>query len=256
MNATQTRQYEMLARVREFGENHRDLFPESSHAGQTIGQVAAAVEQLRGHAVSKMVTAKEGKNIRAFARRALIDQLVKMHRTARVIGETTPGLDDKFRLPRPRTDPGLITAARVFARDAVPLEDRFIARAMSTTFLTDLETLVAQFEDAIRQCDVSREENTAARAHIKAALQSGFAAVRELEAMLANHLHDDPVTLEVWERERRVDYPRRGKNAAVAPAPAPVPAAATPVTAAATSGADHMTRHSCGNGGTTTNREH
>jgi hypothetical protein len=246
----------MLARVREFGENHRDLFPESSHAGQTIGQVAAAVEQLRGHAVSKMVTAKEGKNIRAFARRALIDQLVKMHRTARVIGETTPGLDDKFRLPRPRTDPGLITAARVFARDAVPLEDRFIARAMSTTFLTDLETLVAQFEDAIRQCDVSREENTAARAHIKAALQSGFAAVRELEAMLANHLHDDPVTLEVWERERRVDYPRRGKNVAVAAGSGTCASRYHAGGCGGDVGGGQMTRHSYGNEGTTTDREH
>ena len=81
MNAVQTRQYEMLVRVREFGDVHRDLFPESSRAGQTFGQVAAAVAQLSGHAVSKMLTAQEGKSTKAIAREALIDQLDKMHRT-------------------------------------------------------------------------------------------------------------------------------------------------------------------------------
>ena len=225
MNTTQTRQYKMLAGVREFGENHRDLFPESSRAGQAFGQVAAVVAQLGVHAVSKMLTAREGKQNRANARRALIDQLQKMHRTARVMAEATPGLDDKFRLPHPRTDPALVTAGRAFARDAVPFKGQFIERAMPKMFLRDLDDLVAKFEDATRQCDVAREGNTAARASIKAALSSGFAAVRELDAIVANHLHDDPVTLAVWESERRVKYPRPGKTEGPAPAPAPKPAA-------------------------------
>jgi hypothetical protein len=52
------------------------------------------------------------------------------------------------------------------------------------------------------------------------ALQAGFAAVQKLDVLVANLLHDDPVTLAVWERDRRVEYWSRGE-AASAPAPAP-----------------------------------
>ena len=43
MTTIETRPYEMLVRVRDFGEAHRDRFPASSVAGQAFATVGEAV---------------------------------------------------------------------------------------------------------------------------------------------------------------------------------------------------------------------
>jgi hypothetical protein len=46
----------LLARVRDFGEAHKDLFPESSDGGQAFAIVSAAVAKLLVYARSKVST--------------------------------------------------------------------------------------------------------------------------------------------------------------------------------------------------------
>jgi len=62
-------------------------------------------------------------------------------------------------------------------------------------------------------------------------MSSGLAAVRSLNAIVTNHLHDDAVTRTVWDRERRIVYPKR------TPTPEPAPAAAAPESATETKAA-------------------
>jgi hypothetical protein len=226
MNTIETRRYEMLVRVRDFGENHGHLFPESSQAGQQFAAVAAAVQQLEEHAVAKMSTARGGVSPKSMARGALRSRLGAISRTARAISDTTPGLEDKFQLPNPITDQGLLTAGRMFARDAEAFTALFIGHAMPATFISDLKNRVEKFEQAVRDREAGRDANTAARASIEAALSSGLAAVRKLDVMVGNRLHDDPVTMAVWERDRWVDYPNRPRRVL---APASEPAAPPPV---------------------------
>jgi hypothetical protein len=138
MREIETRRYEMLVRVSEFGEAHSHLFPESSLAGEMFATVGEAVTQLSAHTVSKMSTARGGTSTRALARRELRDRLEAIGRTAREIGATTEGLEDKFQLPATPTDLALLTAGRLFARDAEEFKTHFIAHAMPETFLADL----------------------------------------------------------------------------------------------------------------------
>ena len=225
MKSLETRQYEMLVRVRDFGEANSHLFPASSVAGEAFAAVAAAVTQLSEHAVSRMSTLRGGAAAAATARGALRDRLEAVVRTARVLREETPGLEDKFELPDQPADQELVTAGRLFARDAEPLKARFIAHALPETFLADLTQGVEQFEQAIRGRDAERDGNIAAKASIDAALEAGLAAVRKLDGIVANHLHDDRVTMAVWNRDRRVGYRNRPKAAAPA---APVASAVVP----------------------------
>jgi hypothetical protein len=229
MKAIETRQYRMLARVRDFGNIHRDLFPESSPGGRQFAAVAEAVKQLSEQAMSNTAAAREGASTKAKGRRALIDRLEAISRTARVMADGTPGLEDKFHLPDPQTDETLLTAGRVFARDAAGFKSQFVAHGMPKTFLADLNDLVAKFEMGTRHRDAGRNEQTAARASIEAALDSGMEAVRKLGVIVTNRLHDDPVMLAVWERERRVGYPRL-KNATPAPTVAPTAPVSAPQT--------------------------
>jgi hypothetical protein len=234
MKAIDTRRYEMLVRVRDFGETHGDLFQETSLAREQFTAVAAVVNQLSGHAVTTMAAEREGLQRKAMARAALADQLQTISRTARGMSEDTPGLEDKFRLPVRGSIQTLLTAGRLFARDAEAFESQFIAHAMPPTFLGDLHAIVQAFERAIHDRVESKEDQIAARSNIAAALLSGASAVRKLDAILANQLRNDPATLAVWRHDRRVDYTRRGKRATGVPAPPPVTPASPPSAVPAT----------------------
>ena len=241
MKTIQRRKYERLVKVRDFGEAHQNQFPESSFARDHFATVDAAVKALSQHAVSKMSADREGKSTKAMARDALLTRLEAISETARAVGQDTPGLEDKFHMPEHRTDQALLTAGRMFARDAGAFASQFIGHAMPATFIADLNGLVEQFEQAIHARQAGKDEQTAARANIEAALASGFVALQKLDAIVTNHLHDDAVTMAVWRGDRLVDYRSRKRSTGTAstpastPGPAPAPTPAPPVPAPAAS---------------------
>jgi hypothetical protein len=240
MTAIETRRYEMLVRVRDFGSTHGDLFPESTLAREQFTTVSAAVKELGEYAVRKMAAKQEGKKTKAIVREALLDRLESIAITARAIARDTPGFEDRFHVPRPRNDQGLLTAGRLFARDAEVLKNQFLAHAMRDTFVADLIESVETFEQAIRERETGKGAQTAARASMQEALATGTAAVQKLDAMVNNHLRDDPETTALWRSVRRIGHARRPRKGAAAPqpapsAPTPAPPAATPTPAAARS---------------------
>ncbi len=236
MNTNEVRRYEMLQRVQKFGETHRELFPASETGGEAMAAVAAAVRQLSEQAVSKVTTAQGGKRAKALARRALTLRLEAVRRSARAIAEDDPGFDDPFQMPRSRSAQALLIAGRAFVREAEARKERFLAYRSPETFVTSLSVLVDALEQAIHSREAGRDGVASARAGIQAALASGFAAIRKLDVIVVNQLQDDPMTLAVWERDRRVDYSRRVRKAASPPPdtpaagePAPAVAAGQPV---------------------------
>ena len=72
-------------------------------------------------------------------------------RTARVIGETKPGFDDKFRMPRGDNDQAMLDLARGIAAivaDAT-VKAEFIRHALPTDFVEDLNTDITAMQAAI-----------------------------------------------------------------------------------------------------------
>src|SRR5437870_3746571 len=118
MNVLDIRRYEMLVRVRQFGAAHPDAFPATSLGGQMFAAVGLAVDALDQQGASQVPglgAAKEATASKAAARAALHETLDAVSHTARALALDTPGLDDKFRLPRSRNDQRLLNAARAFA---------------------------------------------------------------------------------------------------------------------------------------------
>ena len=225
MNSLNTRRLEMLVRVRDFGAAHRDLFPASTLGGKMFAAVGSAVAALSQQAASQMSgrgTARGGSSSKAVARAALREHLQAISRTARALALDNPGLDDKFRVPQTSGHQALLSAARAFADDAAPLSKAFIAHDMPTTFLTQLNADLQEFEQAIRKHAVGKDTHIAARAGIETAMEAGLTAVQRLDAIVANRLRDDPTTVAVWDSVRHVGRASRTKNGA--PTPLPVPA--------------------------------
>ena len=94
MNILETRRYEMLVRVRDFGASHRAAFRKVPLGGKMFAEVASAVTELGEQAASQISgrsTVREGSSSKAVARAALRDSLDATSRTARALALDTPG---------------------------------------------------------------------------------------------------------------------------------------------------------------------
>jgi len=78
----------------------------------------SVISELDGHVSSEEVgkgSKLAGTATRAVAREALREDIEAIVHTARVIGETRPGFDDKFRRPRGDNDQAMLDLARGIA---------------------------------------------------------------------------------------------------------------------------------------------
>jgi hypothetical protein len=107
---------------------------QTNQARQHFADVAAAVKELSGYTVDKMRATEEGKTNKAATREALASRLRTISRTARLIAADNPGMEDKFKYPKPQTDQALIAAGHLFAQDAEAFAGAFVAQVMPKTF--------------------------------------------------------------------------------------------------------------------------
>ena len=229
MTALQTRQLEMLTRVQAFGQIHAGTVPERSVGAQAFAAIATAIRHLSEQAVSQRVATRDGQSAQVRARAALVAQLDAISRTARVLARQRPGFDEAFRRPKTRSDQALLATGRAVAQEAAVFRDQFVGHGMPATFIDELGAGIDALAQATRHRDANRNGQAAARVTIKAAVASGIEAVRTLDVVLANQLRDDAATMAMWERSRRVEYPRRTRKLVpIVPTPAVPPSPAEP----------------------------
>ena len=232
MNITDTRRYEMLVRVGDFGVAHTDIFPADSVGGQMFKAVAEAAKALGHHAAAETQSrgaAGEALRTKVATRERLETALNVLRRTARALAIDTPGLDSKFRHPGSQGERAFVDSARAFSKDARTLATALFAHGLPPTFLDDLDATIIAFEAAIRDHATSRATLATARAGISAALETGLTAVQRLDAVVPNVLHGDSATCAGWERARQLGRLTRarkdGRKTSQQPAAPPAPPA-------------------------------
>lgn len=201
MKDTERRRLEMFIRVREFGTAHAAQFPATSFAGEQFAALNSAISALETHASAQSSGqggARQGAAGKAAARDELMRDLEAISRTARSMALTTPGLDDKFRIPHNKSNQDVLAAARAAAVDALPLKAEFIRRGMPADFLEDLAADITAMEQAISQKARGTESHVAATAAIDTEIERGMNAVRQLDPVVRNTFVSDPATLAAW----------------------------------------------------------
>lgn len=226
MNDHDTRRYEMLLRVREFGASHASAFPAGSIPMELLARIGAVVDELSTHAVTKTTglgTTREGSAGRSQMRERLRRDLDAIVKTARSMARKIPNVDARFRIPRRYGDQTLIELARTFVQNATPLAAEFESRLMPANFIAKLEQDIDAFERALQVQRQGMETKIRAGAAIETTIRAGMDAVRELDSMVRNVYGSDPATLTLWARSIRV---RRTASSPAPRPPDPVPAPA------------------------------
>jgi hypothetical protein len=203
MNDNLRRRYVMLLSVLSFGVQYAAFFAINSLGHQLFEELRAIVneiEQLAAAKESNSRAAREGTTNREEARTDLREEMEDISDTARSMALVTPGLEDKFRIPRGKvSDVDLLNIARAFAKDALPLKDEFIRYGLPADFLERLNAGIAAFEQAIDKQQMSRRSKKSATAGLPEAVERGVNKVRQLNAVVRNTFRDDPVKLAEWE---------------------------------------------------------
>jgi len=208
MNVHELRRYQMLQRVRRFADTFHDAFADIPLAGQMFTAVEESVDAFNREATRHVGAVQHARNstiAKADARKAVLQQLRAIRRTARALAIDAKGLDERFRLPREPRDLLLASFARVVVRHAAPLEQTFIAYAMPGTFLADLTQAIRDFEAAIGHRHAATGAHISARVGIEQTVARGFGAVRRLDVIVTNRLGHDPSALAAWRCARRIE---------------------------------------------------
>ena len=214
MNTVISHLLEMFVRVHDFGAERAGSFPANSLGGEQFAIVAVVVEALTGETTSQTSgksSVQQATASRAAAREALRESMQAITRTARAMALDTPGLENKFRMPRGGSDQALMTTARAFAADAAPLKTDFIRHELAASFVEDLKDDIADLERAVGGQNTGREAQVTATASIDQAVERGMNAVRRLDAIVRNKFRDDPATLAAWESARHIERSQHGK---------------------------------------------
>jgi hypothetical protein len=208
MNNVITRTSEMFVRVDAFRSERAASFPADSLGGEQFAIVAEVIRTLTDATTSQTSgksSVQQATASRTDARERLHDSLQAITRTARAMALDTPGLENKFRLPRSGSDQALLITARAFAADALPLKAEFIRHELPASFIEDLKDDIADLEHAMGGQNTGRDAHVTATASIETVIERGMNAVRKLDAIVRNKFRNDPATLAAWESARHVE---------------------------------------------------
>ncbi|HMV85107.1 MAG TPA: hypothetical protein PKC13_25780 [Blastocatellia bacterium] len=209
------RRYEMLKRVRDFSLTNHQAFAEGSLGKELFTAIAGIVSDLDAHGanqISGKSAAQSQTATKAALREDLREALATLNRTARVMAMETPGLDDKFRLPRTNNDQVLLNAARAFIADAQAHKEAFVKHELPADFLERLTQQINGFEQALTQQSAAISAKVAAKTAIDETIGRGLQTVRQLDVVIRNKFNGDAVMLAAWARASHVE--RRSYNSA------------------------------------------
>lgn len=226
MKDIERRGYEMLVRAEDYITARPADFPAESAAGILLISLREAIATIRAKASeqdSGLNIREEGTEMRSIAREQLRDQLEAICRTAAAlaVAGTTPGLENRFRMPRGNNDQALINAARAAAQEAAPIAERFIGFGLSQNFIAELNTAITKFEEAINRQNTGRDTHVAATTAIDEALERGINIVRQLDAIVRNKYRDNPAQLSAWQSASHIERSPQRAPQEKQPPPAP-----------------------------------
>lgn len=203
MTKDQRFRYEMFVRVRDFGMTNRALFPEASTGRAMFDTVSSSVAEIEEQLTKRDLARAESQRVKVTTRRAVTESMKAIAHTARRVmrggAEVNP-----FRMPGRKSSSAVLSKARMFIEQASLRQDEFIRFGLPSTFVSDLRQNVERLEQAVTVRLNSRASRRRAQSGIETALARGFAAILDLDAIVANTLRLDPLRLAEWRGARHV----------------------------------------------------
>jgi hypothetical protein len=215
VNDLEKRMIDRFRRLRDFDAMHEALFPPGTLGRDLFNIIGGVVNDLEGYAATESGgrgAARQFTVTKASARAAIFEDLGILRRTARTMHSVQAGIEEKFRVPYGHDDEELLSHARAALAAAEPLKADFLRREVQARVFQDLAANIESFSAALIDRNTAKDEALTAAAAIDAAINRGMDALRQLDAIVRNKLHNDTATLAAWLSARRIERAARRNN--------------------------------------------
>ncbi|HQU85204.1 MAG TPA: hypothetical protein PKY59_18840 [Pyrinomonadaceae bacterium] len=167
--------------------------------------VSDTIQTLSGEQVEGFGDVRFSFNSKETARENLREMLSDIARTARSMVYEFNGIDLKFRMPRGINDANLLAKARAFLTEATPLRADFVRYEMEADFISELQTLIEEFEAAMSAPGTAIDDHVEATAEIGAEVRKGMIAVRTMNGAVRNKYKNDIGKLNAWQSASHIE---------------------------------------------------
>lgn len=205
--------YMFIRVVRFITDNIADFAAGSVVLAQlaVLQAVVAAIETLSGEQIGGLNNARFGFSNKDTAREDLRELLEEIAETARSMVYEFPGIDHQFKMIRGNSDANLLALARSFLANATPLKDTFIDKyEMDENFLTELQTLIDEFEAALEAPGTAIDSHVEATAEIGTEVRKGMIAVRTMKGAVMNKYRNNAGKTAAWLSASHIEKLKEG----------------------------------------------
>lgn len=203
MTKEQRARYDTFTRVRGFGADHKELFPESSAGSAWFSEIAATIDAIDLNMKERVVARAEARKVKAEKRQAVEKNMKTIAGVARRMARSEPD-ENVFIMPRQRSLQALLSTARAFAEEGIRRQELFVRYGLPATFISEFQALVNTLHVAAVTRQTSKTTRNEAQAAIEAALESGIEVIRNLDYAVEVATRPNPAQFAAWKAARRI----------------------------------------------------
>lgn len=229
MNDREAARYDRFKRMIGFRDNRPGQFPVASKAVEEFALVEGGIADMDA-AEAKQSGGRQKIKGGTTDKEVLLDALRldmrNLARTARSIAEkeNTPGFAEGYRMPNSPGEEALLTAGRLFKKNATPVAAKFVAYLLPADFVTHLGDDLTAIEAANKQQNTGLDEQTGGTGAKSAAIRKALDAASQLDTIMKNKYARDPENLRAWLSASHTERAAQREKPAPPATPPPPPA--------------------------------
>lgn len=201
MRDVERRKLDKFEREQAFMNDNAADFPAASAGGKaavTLTGIINEIHTLAGDQIVGEGSARQSVAGKGDALDEMWMMIRNMNRAANAFSDEVPNIEDKFRLPRNRSQENLAATARAFIADATPLQAKFVEYGLADDFLEQLQADIDAFDAKGTSADSGGEQRAAATGGLLDAAKRGMDVSRKLDSIIKIKYQTNPQKLAAW----------------------------------------------------------
>jgi hypothetical protein len=220
MNNLQLRKLNKYQAELAFMSDNSADFPLDSVGDKTTKALQAkiaSIQALSGEQVSNI--GRQSIGIKGDKLQDLIELLQKMNRAANAMADEVDGIEDRFRMPRRRSEEVWLATARTFHTDSADLVTEFQEYSLPKTFRDDILGLINDIETASNAADVAEVQRAGATGGLADLFKDCGKLSRKLNAIVLNKYSGNAQKLASWSVASHLESAPKKKEEPKPPTP-------------------------------------
>lgn len=219
MNDRQKRESERNIRANDFLQENKADFAANQIATTKIAGLAQRVAKTQTEYQNQI--AGDGSIRQDYtevddAYQAMRDEMEDVRNFARLMAESEPGIENKFRIPAGNVKLRDLAAARVFADEAAKIEQKFVGLGLDEDFIEQLRDKADALEESLADVEASTGERVGATDSLAVEIKETNKIIDFLDPIVRRIYRPNPAKLSAWDYashiERHTPKPRGKKK--------------------------------------------